>query len=79
MLNALVFGSIYKIWFSYFLGLKVKLLLRDPSKLPSELLDKVEYVKGDVTNAEDVEKTVADVDGVIVVLGTRKNLGKLNI
>lgn len=55
-------------------GLKVKLLLRDPTKLPTELLDKVEYIKGDVTNAEDVDKTIAGVDGVVVVLGTRKNL-----
>ena len=65
--------------FSFIIGFKVKLLLRDPSKLPSEYNDKVEIVKGDVTNLEDVKKTVSGVDGVVVVLGTRNNLGKLFI
>lgn len=59
----------------YISGFKVKLLLRDPSKLANEYHDKVEIIKGNVTNADDVNKTIKDVDGVVVVLGTRNNLG----
>lgn len=35
---------------------------------------KVELVKGDVTNLDDVENTLKCVDGVCVILGTRNKL-----
>ncbi|XP_039282870.1 flavin reductase (NADPH) [Nilaparvata lugens] len=55
-------------------GLKIKLLVRDPAKIPENYKDKVEFVVGDVTNQDDVNKTVEGQDGVIVVLGTRNDL-----
>lgn len=39
-----------------------------------QLKDRVELVKGDVTNQTDVENTIQGSDAVIVVLGTRNNL-----
>ncbi|KAK6639017.1 hypothetical protein RUM43_007287 [Polyplax serrata] len=56
------------------MGHTVKLLLRNPSNLPSEYHNKVEIIKGNVINAEDVSKTIENVDAVIVALGTRNNL-----
>ena len=53
------------------------MLLRDPSKLPAELHEKVEIMQGNAVNAEDVDKVISGVDGVIVVLGTRNQLGKM--
>jgi len=55
-------------------GLKVRALLRDPSKLPKEYEGKLDVVQGNVLNIEDVKKTIEGQDGVIVVLGTRNNL-----
>jgi len=56
-------------------GLDVTLLIRSESTLPSDFKGKVKMVQGDVMNLEDVKKTVAGVDAVAVVLGTRNNLG----
>ncbi|RZF44563.1 hypothetical protein LSTR_LSTR001321 [Laodelphax striatellus] len=55
-------------------GLKIKLLVREPAKIPEAHRDKVEFLVGDVTNLDDVKKTVKGQDGVIVVLGTRNDL-----
>ena len=48
--------------------------VRDPSKLTGDLkVSKV--ITGDVTNSSDVDKAVAGQDGVVIVLGTRNDLG----
>lgn len=60
----------------FVLGLQIHALLRDPSKLPKEYDGKLNIIKGDVLNIEDVKKTLDGQDGVIVVLGTRNDLGK---
>jgi biliverdin reductase / flavin reductase len=49
------------------------MLVRDESTLPAEFKDKVEVVKGDVLNQDDVEKTVKGTDAVVIVLGTRNS------
>lgn len=51
----------------------MKILVRDESTVPAEFKDKVEIVKGDVLNQDDVEKTVQGTDAVIIVLGTRNS------
>lgn len=58
-----------------YLGLEVRAFVRDEAKVPEDLKDKVELVVGDVVNAGQVSKAVADRDAVVVVLGTRSNLG----
>lgn len=55
------------------LGYKVRLLYRSEDTI-QQFKDRVELVKGDVTNLTDVENTVKDMDGVIVTLGTRNKL-----
>ncbi|XP_017768188.1 PREDICTED: flavin reductase (NADPH) [Nicrophorus vespilloides] len=55
-------------------GLKIKVLVRDPSKIPEEFRPKVEVIHGDVLKYEDVLETVKNVQSVVVVLGTRNNL-----
>lgn len=60
-------------------GLKVKLLLRDPARLPANYHDKVEIIQGNVVNMDDVERTISGVEGVAVVLGTRNNLGSARL
>lgn len=57
-----------------FLGLKVRALVRDESKIPPDLKDKIEIVVGNVLNYDDVVKTLSDVKGVVVILGTRNDL-----
>ena len=56
-------------------GKQVKILVRDESTVPLEFKDKVEIVKGDVLNPDDVQKTVDGTDAVIIVLGTRNQTG----
>ncbi|CAK9813448.1 Flavin reductase (NADPH) [Anthophora quadrimaculata] len=55
-------------------GFSVRAFVRDESKVPVNLKDKVEIVVGDVTNAEQVSNAVSNTDAVVVVLGTRNNL-----
>jgi len=55
-------------------GLKTRAFVRDENKVPEHLKDKIETVVGDVTNAEQVSKAIAGVDGVVVILGTRNDL-----
>jgi putative NADH-flavin reductase len=43
------------------------MLVRDESTLPAEFKDKVEVVKGDVLNQDDVEKTVKGTDAVVKI------------
>ncbi|XP_052889358.1 flavin reductase (NADPH) [Anopheles moucheti] len=55
-------------------GLTVRLLVRNETTVPEDFKEKVELVKGDVTNVQDVKKAVAGQDLVCVVLGTRNDL-----
>jgi hypothetical protein len=52
-------------------------LVRDPSKLPEHLQSHIDIIQGDVTNIADVQQTVEGQDAVVVILGTRNDLGKL--
>ncbi|XP_036149105.1 flavin reductase (NADPH)-like [Monomorium pharaonis] len=60
-------------------GLEVRVLVRDKNKIPKDLIDKVEVVVGNVTNAKDVAKTVAGTDAVVVILGTGKDLSPTTV
>nr|CAD7406143.1 unnamed protein product [Timema cristinae] len=56
------------------LGLSVRVLLREPTRLPEELRSKVDVKQGDATKLEDVQATVEGVDAVLVALGTRNDI-----
>uniref|UniRef100_A0A1B6JSL3 NAD(P)-binding domain-containing protein n=1 Tax=Homalodisca liturata TaxID=320908 RepID=A0A1B6JSL3_9HEMI len=60
-------------------GVKIRALIRDLSKLPTEYEGKIDIVQGDVLNVEDVKKTLEGQDAVIVVLGTRNDLGPTTV
>lgn len=56
-------------------GLSVRLLYRTEETVePFKGREKVELVKGDVTNIQDVENTLNGTDSVVVTLGTRNKL-----
>ncbi|XP_029661196.1 flavin reductase (NADPH) [Formica exsecta] len=59
--------------------LDVRAFVRNEAKVPENLKSKIESVIGDVTNAEQVAKAVADRDAVVVVLGTRNDLSPTTI
>lgn len=52
-------------------GISVRMLYRTEETV-EPFKDRVELVKGDVTNQQDVENTLTGVDGVVVTLGMRK-------
>jgi len=54
-------------------GKQVKILVRDEATVPVEFKDKIEIIKGDVLNQDDVDKVVKGADAVIIVLGTRNS------
>lgn len=54
-------------------GCQVRILYRSEDTV-QQFKDRVELVKGDVLNLNDVENTVKGMDGVIVTLGTRNKL-----
>ncbi|XP_078389475.1 flavin reductase (NADPH) [Cetorhinus maximus] len=54
-------------------GHEVTVLVRDPARLPAER-EGVKVIVGDVLNKEDVQKAVKGQDGVIIILGTGKDL-----
>ncbi|KAJ9578777.1 hypothetical protein L9F63_004985 [Diploptera punctata] len=56
-------------------GFQVRVLVRDINTLPENLRDKVHVIQGDVTKLSDVQKAVEGQDAVVVVLGTRTDLG----
>lgn len=60
-------------------GLDVRVFVRDETKLPANLKDKVEVVVGNVTNAEQVSNAIKDRDAVAVVLGTRNDLSPTTV
>lgn len=49
-------------------------LLYRSEETAQQFKDRVELVKGDVTNPADVENTLTGTDGVVVTLGTRNKL-----
>ncbi|KAM3911837.1 flavin reductase (NADPH) isoform 2-T2 [Leptodactylus fuscus] len=55
-------------------GHKVTVLVRDPARLPADKKP-ARVVVGDVLNKADVSKAVQGQDAVIIVLGTRNDLG----
>ncbi|XP_063289269.1 flavin reductase (NADPH) [Pelobates fuscus] len=55
-------------------GLNVTVLVRDPSRLPPDPKPS-KIIVGDVLNKADVAKAVKGQDAVIIVLGTRSDLG----
>lgn len=55
-------------------GMNVRVFVRDTTKIPEDIKDKVDAVVGDVTNINDVSKALIDRDAVIVALGTRNDL-----
>lgn len=55
-------------------GLIVRLLVRSEATVPEDFKEKVELVKGDVTNMDDVKKAVQGQELICVVLGTRNDL-----
>ncbi|XP_056396106.1 flavin reductase (NADPH) [Hyla sarda] len=55
-------------------GYNVTVLVRDPARLPADKKP-ARVVVGDVLNKGDVSKAVEGQDAVIIVLGTRNDLG----
>lgn len=51
-------------------GMKVRVLVRTPSRLPSEVLLGVDVVQGDVLNGESLAAALRGVDAVVSALGT---------
>lgn len=60
----------------YHLGLEVRAFVRDKTKIPEDLKNKIEAIVGDVTNAKQVADAVTGRDAVVVVLGTGLDLSK---
>ncbi|XP_051579868.1 flavin reductase (NADPH)-like [Myxocyprinus asiaticus] len=55
-------------------GYNVTVLVRDPARLPPDHKAS-RVVVGDVLNKDDVKKTLEGQDAVIIILGTRNDLG----
>ncbi|KAL2717870.1 flavin reductase (NADPH) [Vespula squamosa] len=55
-------------------GMDVRVFVRDKTKIPENVRNKVDTIIGDVTNDTDVSKAVAGRDAVVVALGTRNDL-----
>lgn len=55
-------------------GYNVKVLVRDPSRLPDDIRSRLELIQGNVSNYADVYSTVKNSNAVIVTLGTRSDL-----
>jgi uncharacterized protein len=51
-------------------GIEVHALLRDPAKVPSQILDKITYTIGNVLNKEQVEEAISGCDIVVSALST---------
>ncbi|XP_011696793.1 PREDICTED: flavin reductase (NADPH) [Wasmannia auropunctata] len=60
-------------------GLEVRAFVRDKTKIPKDLSNKVEAIVGDVTNAKEVADAIAGRDLVVVVLGTRTDLSPTTV
>lgn len=55
-------------------GYNVRAFVRNESKIPEALKDKIEIVVGNVLNQPDVDKAVEGVDKVVVALGTNNDV-----
>lgn len=64
----------YEFIIAIYTDLEVRAFVRDRTKVPEDLKNKIESVIGDVTNADQVAKAVTGRDAVVVVLGTRNDL-----
>lgn len=53
-------------------GYELTLLVRDSSKIPAEIQDKVSVIKGDALNYKDVSETIKKTDAVLVLIGHGK-------
>ncbi|XP_008553602.1 flavin reductase (NADPH) [Microplitis demolitor] len=53
---------------------EVTAFVRDEAKIPEHLKGKVKAITGNVTNYDQVEASIANQEGVVVVLGTRNDL-----
>ena len=49
--------------------------VRNPDRLPAELIGKVHVVQGDATVRVDVDRAISDQDAIVFALGTGHNLG----
>lgn len=59
-------------------GYEVTIFVRDPQKCPPDI-SPAAVIQGDVLNQQDVDKAVNGQDAVIVVLGTRSELGSTTV
>ena len=57
--------------------MNVTAFVRDPSRLPAELASYVTICQGSSIIKEDVSKAMDGQDGLIVALGTRNDLSKI--
>ncbi|KAJ2938534.1 hypothetical protein O0L34_g13031 [Tuta absoluta] len=55
-------------------GLQVRAFVRDPKKLPADLVDKVEVFEGNVLEPDSVNDAIEGMDAVVICLGTRNSL-----
>ncbi len=51
-------------------GMKVRVLVRKPSRLPSELLPRLDVIQGDVLNTEAMVAAISGVEAVVSALGS---------
>ncbi|MCM3720100.1 NAD(P)-dependent oxidoreductase [Fictibacillus phosphorivorans] len=51
-------------------GVNVHILLRNPEKLPSHLVEKVTFTHGNVLNKDDIEEAISGSDMVVSALST---------
>lgn len=57
----------------------MRAFVRNPARLPENLRNSVEVVKGDVLNYPDVLNAIKNVTAVVVVLGTRDDLSPTTV
>ncbi|XP_034833932.1 flavin reductase (NADPH) [Maniola hyperantus] len=55
-------------------SLEVRAFVRDPTKLPDDIKDKVEVFKGDILEPDSVFNAIEGTDGVVIAIGTRGSL-----
>ncbi|XP_030748190.1 flavin reductase (NADPH) [Sitophilus oryzae] len=55
-------------------GIQVRVLVRDPTRLPDHIRQQVEVFQGNTLNYDDVLKAVKDIKAVVCTLGTGTNL-----
>ena len=55
---------------------EVTAFVRDPARLPQELLSQVTTKTGDVLDSKAVDEAVQGQDAVVILLGTRNDLSE---